>query len=166
MKGEVKMEDIVTNNMILKELREFRADNDKKWAENDKRWEENEKRWEENEKRWEENNKRWEKNDKKIDDIDARVKKIENNREADKQEIFRIMNSIDETIKSEFDKMRNELDIRFNKIEAILDENKMEHKMFKEKIEATNSRINLHEVRIQKLEDWKGELDTGSYLPV
>ena len=47
----------VEASMILKELREFRAENNKRWKENDKRWDENDKRWEENNKRWEENQK-------------------------------------------------------------------------------------------------------------
>ena len=141
----MNMEEIITTNMILKELKEFRA--------------ENEKRWEENEKRWEENNK-------KIDLIDKRVEKLESAKESDKQEVFRIMNSIDETVRSEFGKLHKELDVRFNKIEAILEENKMEHKQFKEHIQANTSRINLHQVRIEKLENWKDELDTGKYLSV
>ena len=58
------MEDVIANT-LLKELREFRAENNKRWDENDKRWEENDKRWEENDKRWEQNERRWEENDKR-----------------------------------------------------------------------------------------------------
>ena len=132
------MEEIVTTNTILKELREFRAENDK----------------------------RWEENNIKLNDIDLRVKKLENGRETDKQELYRIVDTIGETVKNEFEKMNKKLDIRFSKIEAILNENAMQHKEFKEKIEANESRINLYGVRIQKLEDWKDEFETGTCLPV
>ena len=37
------MEDAMANT-ILKELREFRTENNKRWEENDKCWEQNEKR--------------------------------------------------------------------------------------------------------------------------
>ena len=35
-------------NTILKELRAFRTEEEKRWEENDRRWEENDKRWERN----------------------------------------------------------------------------------------------------------------------
>ena len=57
--------DDAMSNIILKELREFRAENNKRWEENDKRWEENDRRWEQNDRRWEQNEKRWEENDRR-----------------------------------------------------------------------------------------------------
>ena len=57
---------------ILKELREFRTENNKRWEENDKRWQKNDKRWEQNEKRWEKNDKRWEQNEKRWEENDRR----------------------------------------------------------------------------------------------
>ena len=44
------MQDEVVNT-ILKELREFRTEENKRWEENNKRWEENDKRWNANDKR-------------------------------------------------------------------------------------------------------------------
>ena len=44
------MEENVTILTVLQELRDFRAENNKRWEQNDKRWEENDKRWEQNEK--------------------------------------------------------------------------------------------------------------------
>jgi chromosome segregation ATPase len=55
------MDDVMANT-ILKELREFRTENNKRWDENDKRWEQNDKRWEQNDRRWEENDRRWKEN--------------------------------------------------------------------------------------------------------
>ena len=66
------MEQVETVNTILKELREFRIENNKKWDENDKRWDENERRWDENDKRWEENERRWNENDKRWEENERR----------------------------------------------------------------------------------------------
>ena len=44
------MQDEVVNT-ILKELREFRTEENKRWDENNKHWEENDKRWNTNDKR-------------------------------------------------------------------------------------------------------------------
>ena len=65
------MEDAMANT-ILKELREFRTENNKRWEENDKRWEQNEKRWEENDRRWEQNEKRWKENDRRWEQNEKR----------------------------------------------------------------------------------------------
>ena len=51
------MNENVTLMTVLEELKDFRAENNKRWEENNKRWEQNEKRWEENERRWEANEK-------------------------------------------------------------------------------------------------------------
>ena len=61
-------------NTILKELREFRTENNKRWDDNDRCWEENNRRWEENDRRWEENNKRWEENDRRWEENNKRWK--------------------------------------------------------------------------------------------
>ena len=71
------MEENVTILTVLQELRDFRAENNKRWEQNNKRWEENDKRWEQNDKRWEQNEKRWEENDKRWTSMDKRVAKLE-----------------------------------------------------------------------------------------
>ena len=63
----------VTITMVLNELKDFRAENNRRWEENEKRWEENEKRWEENDRRWQENEKRWEANNSRLEKIEKNV---------------------------------------------------------------------------------------------
>ena len=76
------MEDVIATT-LLKEFREFRAENNERWENNERRWEENDKRWEENEKRWENNERRWEENEKRWENNERRweenEKRWENN---------------------------------------------------------------------------------------
>ena len=160
------MEEIVTTNIILKELREFREDNNKKWEQNEKRWEENDKKWEQNNKRWEQNDKRWEENDKNIKMIDNRVKTVEDKEESNKYELFRIVNVIGETMKDEFEKLNKKLDIKIKKIDAMLAENELQQEEMKQKIKENASKINLCNIRIEKIENWKDEFTTGTSLLV
>lgn len=89
--------EVATASIILKELREFRAENDKKWKENDKRWEENDRRWEENNKRWEENERRWIENDKKLEQINQRIDETNQRIDETNQRIDKTNKRIDET---------------------------------------------------------------------
>ncbi len=166
------MEQIETMNTILKELREFRVENNEKWEENDRRWEENDRRWEQNDKRWEENDRRWEQNDKKweendkkLENINQRVTKLEKNRETDKKEFIRMFETTEKTILNEIKQMEEKINIKFSAIDALLIQNDMEHKDFKKQIDAHESRLNLQNVRIEKLEDWKEEFDSGEFVP-
>ena len=65
-------------NEILTTLKEFKAEEEKRWEENNRRWEQNEKRWEENDRRWEQNEKRWEENNRRWEQNEKRWE--ENNR--------------------------------------------------------------------------------------
>lgn len=95
------MEDVMVNT-ILKELREFREENNKKWKENEKRWEQNERRWEANDKRWEQNEIRWKDNDKILAEINKRLTNVENGREKDRRDILEELNSMQKSITEKF----------------------------------------------------------------
>ena len=194
------VEEAITINTVLQELREFRVENnkrwdqnekrweenDKRWEQNEKRWEQNDKRWEQNEKRWEENNKRWEQNEKrweenkkrweqnekrwkendqKLETINARVTKIENSRESDKKEFARVFEAIEESIIEQFEHLNKKIDIKFSKVDAIFADLGLEVKDLQETAKKNETKINLHDVRIEKLEDWKEELDIGGLVP-
>ena len=219
-------EETITANVILKELREFREENNKRWEENDKKWERNERRWEENDKRWERNERRWEENQKKWEEnekrwkenqkkweendkrwkenqkqweennkrwkenqkkweendqkleiistnqinIENRVNKLEEkrkeDREEDRKEFFRVFECMEKSIVNQFKEMQTRMDIRFNKIEAILLDHEATQKEMLKQLASHETKLNLHNVRIEKLENWKDEFETGSLMPI
>ena len=108
-------------------------------TENNKRWEQNEKRWEENNKRWEQNEKRWEENNKRW----------EQNEEA---------------ITGQFDELNEKIDIKFSKADAIFADLGLDVKELQHTARRYGNKINLHDIRIEKLEDWKDELDVGGFV--
>ena len=75
---------------ILTTLKDFRAEEERRWEENDRRWEQNEKRWEENERRWEQNELRWADNDKHWEQNERRWE--ENERRWEQNELRWIEN--------------------------------------------------------------------------
>ena len=180
-------QEVATINIILKELREFRTENNEKWNANDKRWEENDKRWEQNEKRWEENYQRWEQNEKRWEEndrrweqnekrweqnnkrweqnhnilktLDKRVSNLEDKREIDKKEFLRVFDEIDKGIISAIAESEKRINFRLDKIETILANNEIEHQIFRKAIVNGNERL-------QKLEDWKDEFDLGNLATV
>ena len=163
------MEQNVTIMTVLEELRDFRAENNKRWEQNDKRWEENErrwdendkhweqndKRWEENERRWEKNEKRWEANDKKIDSIDKRVSRLEEGRKSDKREIVEVLKKKKKSIDKQFIEIKDYLAIQIDKMNAALIANEAEHKQFREDIKNLTKRSDFQNYRITSLEEWK-----------
>lgn len=170
----------VTANLILKELREFRAENDKRWEENDKRWEQNERRWEENdrrweqnEKRWKENDKRWEQNDKKLEEINQRldsnterITALEEGRVKDRRDILVVLDTMQKSISNQFTEMRDYMDSKFEKIFAQQRINDLEHEEFKKLLYAHNKRLDFHNSRLNYLEKWKQDFDMGEYTAV
>lgn len=174
------MEETATIDIVLKELREFRTENNKRWEENDRRWEQNDKRWEQNEKRWEENDKRWEENDrrwaenekrwiennKRLGEIEERVTKTENTREADKKEFIRVFEIVEKTVVDKISEMEETFGIKFDKLEAELINNKIEHRKFMKDVRAHENKLNLQELRIDNLESWKDNFDMGTFSAV
>ena len=155
------MNENVTIMTVLEELRDFRAENNKRWEENERRWEQNEKRWEENNKRWEQNEKRWEANDKKIDSIDERVSRLEEGRKSDKREIVEILDTMQKSIDKQFAEIKDYLAIQIDKMNATLIANEAEHKHFKEAIKNINKRSDFQNYRITSLEEWKDNFEDG-----
>lgn len=155
------MNENVTIMTVLEELRDFRAENNKRWEENERRWEQNEKRWEENNKRWEQNEKRWEANDKKIDSIDERVSRLEEGRKADKREIVEVLDTMQKSIDKQFAEIKDYLAIQIDKINAINIAHEVEHKKFREAIKNLNKRSDFQNYRITSLEKWKDNFEDG-----
>ncbi len=169
-----------TVNLILKELREFRVENDKRWEENDRRWEQNEKRWEQNdrrweqnEKRWEQNDKRWEQNDKKLEEINQRVDSnteriiaLEEGRTKDRREILVVLDTMQKSIDNQFKEMRDYMDAKFDKLFVAKRENEVEHDEFRKLLYVHDRRIDFQSARIKFLEEWKQQIDLGGYQVV
>ena len=129
-------EETATVNTILQELRKFRT----------------------------ENNKRWEENDKKLETINERVTKIENKREAGKKEFPRIFQTMQETIMEQFNELNEKIDIKFSKADAMFADLGLDVKELHHTAKKHQNKINLYGVRIEKLENWKDELDVGGLV--
>jgi chromosome segregation ATPase len=179
LKGGENMEDTMAIT-ILKELREFRTENNKRWEENDKRWDENDRRWEENDKRWEENNRRWEENDKRweennrrwhentksLADVNARIKNLEEGRKKDRREIIEILDTMQKSISEQFTEMREDFNAKFEKIFTLQRLNDIEHEEFKKLLYTHEKRINFQSARLNNLEEWKEQFDMGEFTMV
>lgn len=152
------MEDTMANT-ILKELREFRAENNKRWEANDKRWEENDKRWEENDKRWEENAKT-------LAGMNERISALEEGRKKDRREIIEILDTMQKSIDSQLTEMRESIDAKFEKVFTLQRLNDIEHEEFKKLLYTHEKRINFQSARIKYLEEWKNQFDMGEFTAV
>lgn len=173
------MEDTMANT-ILKELREFREENnkrweandkrweqnDKRWEENDRRWEQNEKRWEENEKRWKENGERWEENTKVLMGMNERITALEDGRKKDRREIIEVLDTMQKSIDEQFTEMREHFDAKFEKIFTLQRLNDIEHEEFKKLLYTHEKRINFQSARLKSLEEWKDQFDMGEFTAV
>lgn len=166
------MEDGVAT-IVLKELREFRAENNKRWEENDKRWEQNEKRWQENDKRWEQNESRWKENSQlwrenttALQGMNNRITALEDARKKDRREIIDVLDTMQKSINNQFSEMKQYMDNKFEKIDLQLQINVKEHEEIKKILYAHENRLNFHSSRLNYLENWKEQFDLGNYTAV
>ena len=127
------MNENVTLMTVLEELRDFRA----------------------------ENNKRWEQNDKKIDSIDERASRLEEGRKSDKREIVEVLDTMQKSIDKQFAEIKDYLAIQINKMNATIHANEAEHKQFREAIKNLNKRSDFQNYRINSLEEWKENFEDG-----
>ena len=134
------MNENVTLMTVLEELKDFRAENNK---------------------RWEENDKKWEANDKKIDALDARVSKLEERRKSDKREIVEVLDTMQKSIDKQFAEMKEYMTVQIDKINAALIANEVEHKKYREDIKNLNKRYSFQNYRITSLEKWKDNFEDG-----
>ena len=153
--------DEAVEKTVLKELREFRAENNKRWKENDKRWEENNKRWEQNDKKWEENEKRWIANDEKWKFTEKRLLNLEEGRQKDREDLLNVLDTMQKSISNQFADMKNYIDEKFEKIMELQMQNEKEHAEFRKLFAIYEKRMNFQNSRIEILENWKDEMENG-----
>lgn len=146
-------------NVILKELREFRTENNKRWEENDRRWEENDKRWEENSKCWKEDTKT-------LAGMNERITALEEGRKKDRKDLLEILDTMQKTINNQFIEMREYFDAKFDKVFVTQRVNDIEHEEFKKLVCAHEKRLNFYNARINHLEEWKDQFDMGEFTAV
>lgn len=158
---------------ILKELREFRTENNKRWELNNKRWEANDKHWEENEKRWIENDKRWDENNKKWEEntttlarINERLVVLEEGRKKDRKDLLGILDTMQKSIDNQFSEMKKDMNSKFEKVFTLQKLNEMEHQEFRKLLLKHDKRINFQSARLKYLEEWKEQFDMGEFTAV
>ncbi len=166
------MEDTVTIT-ILKELREFKEENNRRWEQNEKcweenarRWEQNEKRWEENDRRWEQNEKRWEKNSQTLIEINERIIELEEGRKKDRKDILEILDTMQKVVDNQFTEMKGYFDAKFDKIFATQRLSDIEEEQFRKIVNIHDKRLNFYQARLEYIEEWKGQFDLGEYTIV
>lgn len=167
-------------SIILKELREFRAENNKRWQENDKRWEENDRRWEQNEKRWEINDKKLEEMNQKIDETNVRIDEtnqrldetnervtaLEEGRKKDRKDILIVLDTMEKSISNQFAEMMEYFDAKFDKVFSAQRLSDIEDEKFKKIFCNHEKRLNFYNARLNYLEEWKEQFDLGEYTAV
>ena len=153
------MEENLTVNTILQELREFRS-------ENNKRWEQNEKCWEENDKRWKENARRWEQNDKRLESMNKKISKLVEKRETDKREILDVLDTMQKSLDKQFVDMKDYMDAQIEKFNVIHTVNDIEHKEFRQLLKAYGIRIDLQSSRISYLEKWRKQFGGDGLISI
>ena len=131
------MEDTMAN-ILLKELREFRT----------------------------ENNKRWDENTKVLVDMNERITLLEEGRKKERREIVEVLDTMQKSIDNQFAEIKEYFDAKFDKVYAVQRLNDMEHEKFKKLVCAHESRINLQNSRLNYLEEWKEQFDMGEFTTV
>lgn len=139
-------------NLVLKELREFREESNKKWEENDKRLTNIEGRV----TNIEEN----------LTNIEDRVTELETGRKEDREDILDILETMQKSITEKFDQLNKSMDVKFEKVFATEKVSDMEQQIMKEKIDGHEKRLNFYNARIEYLEKWKDEIENGGLYMV
>ena len=154
------MEENVTMMTILQELREFRADNNKRWEENDKRWKQNDKRWEQNEERWIAMDKRVD----KLEELSARSEQRLTELEKGRKEMLDVLDTMQKSIYKRFTEMKDYMDLKFEKIDLALAVNNMEHAEFRKLLKAYGIKLDFYGARLQSLKRWRDEMNGSSFV--
>lgn len=154
------MEENVTMMTILQELREFRADNNKRWEENDKRWKQNDKRWEQNEERWIAMDKRVD----KLEELSARSEQRLTELEKGRKEMLDVLDTMQKSIDKRFTEMKDYMDLKFEKIDLALAVNNMEHAEFRKLLKAYGIKLDFYGARLQSLKRWRDEMNGSSFV--
>lgn len=167
-------------NAILKELREFRTETNKKFDDVNERFDETNKRidvvnerLDETNRRIDDVNERLDETNRRIDDVDERlgetnrrVTNLEEGRIKDRRDIFDVLDTMQKSISNQFTEMREYMDAKFEKISALQRVNDTEHDEFKKLLYAHNKRLDFHSARLEYLEKWKEDFDMGEYTAV
>lgn len=160
------MEENVTITTVLQELRDFRAENNKRWEQNDKRWEQNDKRWEENNKRWILIGKKVEALEEISKKTNQRLSALEIGRKEDRREILDVLDTMQKSIDNRFTELKDYMDLKFEKIDLALAVNNMEHAEFRKLLKAYGIRLDFYGARLQSLERWRDDINDDGYVGV
>ena len=155
------MEENATIATVLQELRDFRAENNKRWEQNDRRWEENDKRWEQNEERWILMEKKVEALEETSKKTNQRLSALEIGRKEDRREILYVLETMQKSIDNRFTEMKDYMDLKFEKIDLALAVNNMEHAEFRKLLKAYGIRLDFYGARLQSLERWRDDINDG-----
>ncbi len=155
------MEENATIATVLQELRDFRAENNKRWEQNDRRWEENDKRWEQNEERWILMEKKVEALEETSKKTNQRLSALEIGRKEDRREILDVLETMQKSIDNRFTEMKDYMDLKFEKIDLALAVNNMEHAEFRKLLKAYGIRLDFYGARLQSLERWRDDINDG-----
>lgn len=141
------MEEAITIATVYKELKEFRAENEKCWEQNDEKWKTSDKRLTVLEKI--------------AESTDKRLTALEEGRVKDRRDSLDVLDAMQKSIDNQFSDLKEYMDVRFDKIYSTQMINDIEHAEFRQLLKVYGVRINLQNSRITYLENWKKECDDG-----
>lgn len=124
---------------VLKELREFRAENNKRWEENEKRWTANDEKWKFAEKR---------------------LINLEEGRQKDREDLLNVLDTMQKSISNQFIEIKEYIDAKFDRIIEL--QIQKEHEEFRRSLAIYEKRMNFQNSRIEVLENWKDEMENGA----
>ena len=156
----------IMENAILKELREFRTETNKKFDDVNERLDETNKRIDVVNERLDETNRRIDDVDERLGETNRRVTNLEEGRIKDRRDIFDVLDTMQKSISNQFTEMREYMDAKFEKISALQRVNDTEHDEFKKLLYAHNKRLDFHSARLEYLEKWKEDFGMGEYTAV
>ena len=96
-------------------------------------------------------------------ETNERLTELEEGRKADRKELLEVLDTMQKSITASIEDLKKDMDAKFEKVFAAQRVNEMEHKMFKEKLDAHEKRLNLYNSRINNLEEWAKNMQDGLF---
>ena len=139
-------------NLVLKELREFRQENDKRFTKLEEKMTNMEDRMTSIEDR--------------MTNIENRTTQLENGRIEDRKDILDVLDTMQKSITERFDELTKMIDAKFEKIGVEKNVREREQQIIKEKIDGHEKRLNFYNSRIEYLEKWRDDIENGGLYMV
>lgn len=89
------------------------------------------------------------------------IKELKQEREKDKKSILDVLEAMDKSISKSFEDLREELDIKFERINIFQAIQQLQNIEVNRKLKLNTERMKLYNMRITILEEWKNNFENG-----